>query len=106
MPDARDLRRSTAALPARTAAQRTRAAAAGRRAGRPARRAPHAHGRPGRGGRGDRGFFRAPVGRGYAADGFSRAVRVRSEEHTSELPSLMLISYAVFCLKKKKKKTQ
>src|SRR3546814_9430923 len=27
--------------------------------------------------------------------------RVRSEEHTSELQSLMLISYAVFCLQKK-----
>src|SRR3546814_2514243 len=27
---------------------------------------------------------------------------VRSEEHTSELPSLMRISYAVFCLKKKR----
>src|SRR3546814_3650962 len=32
-----------------------------------------------------------------------RAVH-RSEEHTSELQSLMRISYAVFCLKKKKKK--
>src|SRR3546814_2562149 len=31
---------------------------------------------------------------------------VRSEEHTSELQSLMRISYAVFCLKKKKKKKQ
>src|SRR3546814_5459980 len=31
---------------------------------------------------------------------------VRSEEHTSELQSLMRISYAVFCLKKKKQKTQ
>src|SRR3546814_4955516 len=30
--------------------------------------------------------------------------RGRSEEHTSELQSLMRISYAVFCLKKKKKK--
>src|SRR3546814_5313183 len=30
--------------------------------------------------------------------------RWRSEEHTSELQSLMRISYAVFCLKKKKKK--
>src|SRR3546814_3195612 len=30
--------------------------------------------------------------------------RLRSEEHTSELQSLMRISYAVFCLKKKKKK--
>src|SRR3546814_1286734 len=30
----------------------------------------------------------------------------RSEEHTSELQSLMRISYAVFCLKKKKKKIQ
>src|SRR3546814_10179565 len=31
-------------------------------------------------------------------------VEERSEEHTSELQSLMRISYAVFCLKKKKKK--
>src|SRR3546814_8628824 len=31
--------------------------------------------------------------------------RKRSEEHTSELQSLMRISYAVFCLKKKKNKT-
>src|SRR3546814_9569738 len=31
------------------------------------------------------------------------AARMRSEEHTSELQSLMRISYAVFCLKKKKK---
>src|SRR3546814_10478126 len=30
---------------------------------------------------------------------------LRSEEHTSELQSLMRISYAVFCLKKKKKNT-
>src|SRR3546814_8710892 len=30
----------------------------------------------------------------------------RSEEHTSELQSLMRISYAVFCLKKKKKHTK
>src|SRR3546814_1302755 len=34
-----------------------------------------------------------------------RAGRIRSEEHTSELQSLMRISYAVFCLKKKKKRT-
>src|SRR3546814_7689998 len=31
-------------------------------------------------------------------------ITLRSEEHTSELQSLMRISYAVFCLKKKKKK--
>src|SRR3546814_7532041 len=31
-------------------------------------------------------------------------VELRSEEHTSELQSLMRISYAVFCLKKKKNK--
>src|SRR3546814_4344368 len=31
--------------------------------------------------------------------------QVRSEEHTSELQSLMRISYAVFCLKNKKKQT-
>src|SRR3546814_3070140 len=38
--------------------------------------------------------------------GIVRAIRVpgRSEEHTSELQSLMRISYAVFCLKKKKQK--
>src|SRR3546814_1795084 len=35
------------------------------------------------------------------ADG-ERIDRARSEEHTSELQSLMRISYAVFCLKKKK----
>src|SRR3546814_10250199 len=33
-----------------------------------------------------------------------RAAPCRSEEHTSELQSLMRISYAVFCLKKKNKK--
>src|SRR3546814_4953902 len=38
---------------------------------------------------------------------FSKAydAAIRSEEHTSELQSLMRISYAVFCLKKKKKNT-
>src|SRR3546814_8812565 len=39
--------------------------------------------------------------------GKARAIRfsrLRSEEHTSELQSLMRISYAVFCLKKKKHK--
>src|SRR3546814_3096482 len=35
-------------------------------------------------------------------DTMARAVDYRSEEHTSELQSLMRISYAVFCLKKKK----
>src|SRR3546814_4252994 len=34
---------------------------------------------------------------------FHKASANRSEEHTSELQSLMRISYAVFCLKKKKK---
>src|SRR3546814_974898 len=38
------------------------------------------------------------AGRGFRAMGVSL---VRSEEHTSELQSLMRISYAVFCLKKK-----
>src|SRR3546814_1362534 len=32
-------------------------------------------------------------------------IKCRSEEHTSELQSLMRISYAVFCLQKKKKNT-
>src|SRR3546814_7557395 len=36
------------------------------------------------------------------AESVEAAVQQRSEEHTSELQSLMRISYAVFCLKKKK----
>src|SRR3546814_5318292 len=47
-------------------------------------------------GRADRGLCDARARRLYL---HSR----RSEEHTSELQSLMRISYAVFCLKKKKK---
>src|SRR3546814_1111704 len=43
-----------------------------------------------------------PAGAGHGGGG--RAATRRSEEHTSELQSLMRISYAVFCLKKKKKK--
>src|SRR3546814_4985923 len=35
-----------------------------------------------------------------------RNAKARSEEHTSEIQSLMRISYAVFCLKKKNKKQQ
>src|SRR3546814_9671628 len=38
-----------------------------------------------------------------AVQGLFAAPPVRSEEHTSELQSLMRISYAVFCLKKKNK---
>src|SRR3546814_6313593 len=38
-------------------------------------------------------------------DPFLIARALRSEEHTSELQSLMRISYAVFCLTKKKKTT-
>src|SRR3546814_3275272 len=37
------------------------------------------------------------------AFGLAVGFGMRSEEHTSELQSLMRISYAVFCLKKKKK---
>src|SRR3546814_4006243 len=63
------------------------------------------------------GQARAPTGQGSALRGRSRLRRIhvarqrphdiaplriaRSEEHTSELQSLMRISYAVFCLKKK-----
>src|SRR3546814_9278127 len=42
------------------------------------------------------------IGRRKVADRCAMRVEVRSEEHTSELQSLMRISYAVFCLKKKK----
>src|SRR3546814_2018628 len=40
------------------------------------------------------------------ADGHQSDDNGRSEEHTSELQSLMRISYAVFCLKKKTNKLQ
>src|SRR3546814_7930974 len=54
------------------------------------------------GGKG-RGLYRAGQFRPY---GWRQpAARTRSEEHTSELQSLMRISYAVFCLKKKTTKT-
>src|SRR3546814_7151137 len=43
------------------------------------------------------------TGRGLGRGSELRAA-ARSEEHTSELQSLMRISYAVFCLKKKKKR--
>src|SRR3546814_1706674 len=44
----------------------------------------------------------ASAGAGQAAGAGQRTTKRRSEEHTSELQSLMRISYAVFCLKKKK----
>src|SRR3546814_3562939 len=48
----------------------------------------------------------APVEAGQHLAGAELDHRLdRSEEHTSELQSLMRISYAVFCLKKKKKQT-
>src|SRR3546814_10297296 len=47
----------------------------------------------------------AAVCRADARDAEGRE-QERSEEHTSELQSLMRISYAVFCLKKKNKKTK
>src|SRR3546814_3385740 len=53
--------------------------------------------------RADRGIRR----HGQLQRQFQRSGRGRrSEEHTSELQSLMRISYAVFCLKKKKQKKQ
>src|SRR3546814_4737325 len=43
------------------------------------------------------------IAAGTALNAPSWQASMRSEEHTSELQSLMRISYAVFCLKKKKK---
>src|SRR3546814_3410202 len=76
-----------------------------RTAERSAGRSP-AHGRPRR----PRRLSQEPVR--HAGDGGGdRAFRdkrllLRSEEHTSELQSLMRISYAVFCLKKKTQQNQ
>src|SRR3546814_8835104 len=49
----------------------------------------------------DRATLRDLQRRAPEARGVGREDRWRSEEHTSELQSLMRISYAVFCLKKK-----
>src|SRR3546814_4157303 len=46
--------------------------------------------------------YKATSARGRKCD----PARLRSEEHTSELQSLMRISYAVFCLKKKNNSTK
>src|SRR3546814_7864937 len=50
----------------------------------------------------ERGFLDRAEGKGGRGKGRpEKGDRERSEEHTSELQSLMRISYAVFCLKKK-----
>src|SRR3546814_7167991 len=46
-----------------------------------------------------------PAAAGRGEQRIGQRARHRSEEHTSELQALMRISYAVFCLKKKKTKT-
>src|SRR3546814_7681713 len=51
-------------------------------------------------------IVRCGVERVEPRDIIQRVERRRSEEHTSELQSLMRISYAVFCLKKKTNATQ
>src|SRR3546814_10777283 len=77
----------------RLAGQRSRAAPRGRARGDPVGRpaAPAA---------------RLPDRRHRVAAAPRSGRRARSEEHTSELQSLMRISYAVFCLKKKKPKNK
>src|SRR3546814_4927444 len=69
----------------------------------PHRRVPTGDEAAGRAGVGD-GAAAQPVGEVQDARLVHRhgAAAARSEEHTSELQSLMRISYAVFCLKKKK----
>src|SRR3546814_10086331 len=64
------------------------------RRARRASRAPHST-------RGDRGRARWPADRTARPRAATAGSSTRSEEHTSELQSLMRISYAVFCLKKK-----
>src|SRR3546814_10158751 len=46
------------------------------------------------------------AGQCRACPAYGRTQAIRSEEHTSELQSLMRISYAVFCLKKKTQQQQ
>src|SRR3546814_2803252 len=56
----------------------------------------------------DYGFYGGQSTHRVSVIGAARGqvIDTRSEEHTSELQSLMRISYAVFCLKKKKKQKQ
>src|SRR3546814_2721240 len=54
----------------------------------------------------ERAFDLSPVASLYRRGLRLCRLQHRSEEHTSELQSLMRISYAVFCLKKKKKRQQ
>src|SRR3546814_9539382 len=51
----------------------------------------------------EKGFAATSIEELVEAAGITKSGFFRSEEHTSELQSLMRISYAVFCLKKKKK---
>src|SRR3546814_5167044 len=51
----------------------------------------------------DRGLTALQSGSAGTGNPVENGNSVRSEEHTSELQSLMRISYAVFCLKKKKR---
>src|SRR3546814_3358549 len=74
---------------------RGRQAAEGARVGEQPPQAPTGRGSPGH--RGTEGRLR---GKTLAPQRKREAVRRRSEENTSELQSLMRISYAVFCLKK------
>src|SRR3546814_1667312 len=53
---------------------------------------------------GNSGPLAEPIHEAIEAKDLAVGAVLRSEEHTSELQSLMRISYAVFCLKKKKKK--
>src|SRR3546814_8581811 len=83
-------RRRLLLMPAGSLAGREAAESAGRAFGPPGRR------------RGSSGEY--PKGGAVRMLPLSRFMSFgRSEEHTSELQSLMRISYAVFCLKKKKK---
>src|SRR3546814_6408549 len=54
---------------------------------------------------GGEGASRPRMARGALKVPFDAPFGARSEEHTSELQSLMRISYAVFCLKKKNKQS-
>src|SRR3546814_5234668 len=53
----------------------------------------------------EKGLVIVHTGPGKGKTSAALGMAVRSEEHTSELQSLMRISYAVFCLKKKKTAT-
>src|SRR3546814_2058247 len=94
--------RSRGKRPDRTRDRRARRYVSPREVASPSRPQPYLPNSVGSGGGGKTGVALCSSACNTTPIAASSCVSWRSEEHTSELQSLMRISYAVFCLKKKK----